>query len=604
MSKRNIQWPDRAIHEPYRELLLNAPDAIVVVSSQKVLFANIAAAALAGVSDTESMLGRDVLEFTPPELRDRMVGVIHELHQNSGSGTLVEAEVVRPDGTRRDVELRARQTTFEGVRASIVFIRDITDRKRAERDLGASQELYRQIVESMNEALVVYNADSTVEFVNQQFCSMFDCKPEDVIGRPAHEVYSPQDLAVVKHGIDRRREGLHDRYQTPFTARSGKPIITDVSAAPLLHNGQFTGSLALITDVTEIQRAEDQLRKSEQRYQELADSSQNFIAAFDCEDRYTAANKTVCNLLGLPEEEILGRTLEEVGFPPPIAQQWRAQMAAARSSGQVQTREIHSVFRQSPVRVLRRTVTPMYSDDGRLTGVSALSIDITEQKASEEKNQKLLRAIEEMEEVMFTTDAAGVITYVNPAFERIYGFTKEEALGKKPSIIRSGETPSNVYDAFWKELKAGRTVRTEFVNRRKDGELLHVVASVSPIHDEDGHLNGFTAVQRDVTDEWRAEEERRKIEDQLARSAKMQALGTLAGGIAHDFNNILSIVMSHATVAEMSRNNPARIGEAIGTIKSAVNRGAALSRQILTFARKTEVQFASTDLNRIVREIG
>ncbi|HLJ74006.1 MAG TPA: PAS domain S-box protein, partial [Thermoanaerobaculia bacterium] len=346
------------------------------------------------------------------------------------------------------------------------------------------------------------------------------------------------------------------------------------------------------------------LRKSEQRYQELADSSKNFIAAFDCHDRYTAANKAVCSVLGLPEEKVIGRTLEEVGFPTAIAEEWRAQMAEARNSGQVQTREMRSVFRQSGARVLHRTVSPMVSDDGTLTGVSAMSIDITEQKASEEKNQKLLRAIEEMDEVMFTTDAAGVITYVNPAFEQVYGFTREEAIGKKPSIIRSGETAPVVYEAFWKELKAGRTVRTEFINRHKDGELVRVVASVSPIHGDDGCLTGFTAVQRDVTAEWRAEEERLKIEEQLARSAKMLALGTLAGGIAHDFNNILSIVMSHATVAEMSRTNPARIGEALFTIKSAVNRGAALSRQILTFARKTEVQFANTDLNRIVREIG
>ena len=590
---------------PYRELVDNAPDAILVVSNGRLLFANPAAAALVGLPYPESLRNHNVLEFTPPETRDAIKQLIDKLHSERQPASLYETQVLRTDGTTRDVEIMARPTIYEGSKASIVFVRDITQRKQAERDLRASEERYRQVVESMNEALVVYAPDATIKFVNRQFCKIFEVQPEEVIGKPASAVFAPETEKLVQQGIERRRRGLQDRYEAPLKRHDGKVVFAQISAAPLSCDGRFAGSLALITDITDRQVTQEKLRESEKRYQSLANSSPNYIISFDCFDRYTAANKTVCESLGLEEQEILGHTLEEVRIPFEVAREWKAQMASVRATRKSETRETVIRFPHSEAtRTLRRTVSPIYGEDGELIGVSALSIDITEQKLSEEKNHKLLRAIEEMDEVMFTTDASGTFTYVNPAFERIYGFTWDEVIGKNPRIIRSDETPAAVYEHFWRELFEGRTVRTEFLNRTKSGQLVRMIATVSPIHGDDGRLTGFTAVQRDVTAERKAEEHQRQIEHQMATAAKMQALGTLAGGIAHDFNNILSIVLTHATVAELSKGNAKRTLDAIDTIKRAVSRGAGLSRQILTFSRNTEVRFEMLDVNRSVQEVG
>jgi two-component system cell cycle sensor histidine kinase/response regulator CckA len=588
----------------YRELVDNAPDAILVVSKGRLLFANPAAAALVGLPCPDSLRDHDVLEFTPPEARNAIVQLTERLHNEDGPTSLYETQVLRTDGTKRDVEIMARPIMYEGARGSIVFIRDITQRKQAECDLRASEERYRQVVESMNEALVVFDPEAKINFVNAQFCRIFDTEPEALKGKPADAVYAPETAELVRRGIERRRLGLHDRYESSLKGINGKIVFAQISAAPLWRDGQFAGSLALITDVTDRRVVQEKLRESERRYSDVANSSPNYIVSFDCFDRYTAANKTTCESLGLEEHQVIGRTFEEVGIPVEVAREWRAHMAAVRATGTSDTRETLAVFPRSTPKVLRRTISPIYSEDGTLIGVSALSIDITEQKLSEEKNHKLLRAIEEMDEVMFTTDATGVITYVNPAFERIYGFTRAEAIGKNPRIIRSGAMPATVYEHFWRELFEGRTVRTEFVNRTKSGQLVRMIATVSPIHGDDGRLTGFTAVQRDVTAERKAEEHQRQIEQQMATAAKMQALGTLAGGIAHDFNNILSIVLTHATVAELSKENAKRTLEAIDTIKRAVGRGAGLSRQILTFARNTEGRFETLDVNRSVQELG
>ena len=588
----------------YRELVDNAPDAILVVSNGRLLFANPAAATLVGLPAADSLRDHNVLEFTPPETRDAIVQLIEQLHREPHSTSLYETQIVRTDGTKRDVEIMARPTIYGGTRGSIVFVRDITQRKQAERDLRASEEHYRQVVESMNEALVVYAPDAKIAFVNGQFCKMFDVQPGDVVGKPASAVYAPETQELVQRGFARRRRGLQDQYEAPLKRRTGEVVFAQISAAPLSRDGQFAGSLALITDITDRRVTQEKLRQSERRYRDVANSSPNYLVSFDCFDHYVAANKTTCESLGLEEHEIIGRTFEEVGIPVEVAREWRAHMAAVRATGNSETRETVVSFRQGSPRILRRTVSPIYGEEGELIGVSALAIDITEQRLSEQKNHRLLRAIEEMDEVMFTTDATGAITYVNPAFERIYGFTRDEAIGKNPRIIRSDETPAAVYKHFWRELFEGRTVRTEFLNRTKQGQLVRMITTVSPIHGDDGRLTGFTAVQRDVTAERKAEEHQRQIEHQMATAAKMQALGTLAGGIAHDFNNILSIVLTHATVAELSNGNAKRTLDAIDTIKRAVNRGAGLSRQILTFARNTEVRFETLDVNRSVQEIG
>src|SRR5581483_10633072 len=134
------------------------PDAILVVSKGKVLFANPAAAALAGTSDAAMLLGRDAGEFIP------FLANANRQQAAALQRRPVEACVLRVDGTTRDVELTSCPTTYDRQKASMVFLCDVTDRKRAERELRTSQERYRLVVESMNEALVVYDGEANIKY--------------------------------------------------------------------------------------------------------------------------------------------------------------------------------------------------------------------------------------------------------------------------------------------------------------------------------------------------------------------------------------------------------------------------------------------------------
>ena len=166
---------------------------------------------------------------------------------------------------------------------------------------------------------------------------------------------------------------------------------------------------------------------------------------------------------------------------------------------------------------------------------------------------RLISAIEQVCESIVITDPDGNIVYVNPAFERITGYSREEALGKNPSVLKSGRHSREFYAQLWSTLKAGEAWSGRFTNRAKDGASFVEEATIAPVFDRSGTIVNFVAVKRDVTQET-------ELHEQLHQSQKMDAIGRLAGGVAHDFNNMLMVIVSYAELLANSlpENDPLR----------------------------------------------
>jgi PAS domain S-box-containing protein len=236
------------------------------------------------------------------------------------------------------------------------------------------------------------------------------------------------------------------------------------------------------------------------------------------------------------------------------------------------------------------TPQPIAADDCRTKGPEEL--------------RRLRLAIEASGEIVFTTDTRGTFTYVNPAFERAYGYTCAEVAGRAtPRILKGGATDRGAYESFWGELKAKRVVWREFTNRTKNGSLLSVECSANPIIDDEGEVVGFLAVQRDVTARKTMEAERSELERQLLQSQKMEAVGRLAGGIAHDFNNLLTAILGYSELlADQVRGAPQMLAD-LNEIRKAGERASRLTRQLLAFSRKQAMIREIVDLNSVVADI-
>jgi PAS domain S-box-containing protein len=203
-------------------------------------------------------------------------------------------------------------------------------------------------------------------------------------------------------------------------------------------------------------------------------------------------------------------------------------------------------------------------------------------------------AFERSTDAIFITRPDGTITFVNPAFERLYGYSRDEAVGRTPRLLKSGAQPPGFYERMWAELFAKRgVVPYEAVNRAKDGRLVHIEATASPILDEHDAIIGFLAIQRDVT-------QRKQLEEQLRQAQKMEAVGRLAGGVAHDFNNVLSVILSYAdlVLGGLAPSDPLR--QDIDEIHKAARRASNLTRQLLVFSRRQFVQPRDLGLNEVL----
>ncbi len=153
------------------------------------------------------------------------------------------------------------------------------------------------------------------------------------------------------------------------------------------------------------------------------------------------------------------------------------------------------------------------------------------------KLKKFKAVIDSAFDVIMITNENGYITYTNPAFEKLTGYSLQEVINKKTNILRSGYHDEGFYKELWNTLTSGNAWKGEFINRKKDGEIYYASSVIFPVKTEEG-LN-YVCIQRNITEE-------KKLYEQLLRAQKMEAIGTLAGGIAHDFNNLLAGILGYS----------------------------------------------------------
>jgi two-component system cell cycle sensor histidine kinase/response regulator CckA len=195
----------------------------------------------------------------------------------------------------------------------------------------------------------------------------------------------------------------------------------------------------------------------------------------------------------------------------------------------------------------------------------------------EAERRRLSTAIEQTADCVIITDTEGTILYVNPAFEQITGYSRAEAIGQNPRMLKSGKHDAAFYQDLWSTLRAGKNWRGRFVNRKKDGTLYTGDASISPALDESGNIVNYVDVQRDITHEL-------ELERQYFQAQKMEAVGRLAGGIAHDFNNLLTAITGYTELTLRTLQERDARHENLVEVQKAADRATSLTKQLLAFS--------------------
>ena len=224
-----------------------------------------------------------------------------------------------------------------------------------------------------------------------------------------------------------------------------------------------------------------------------------------------------------------------------------------------------------------------------------MSTPPTDRPSSQAPAQLLQKAVEQSVEGVLITDPQGAIIYVNPAFEKLYGYQIDEVLGQNPRLLKSGLHPPEFYQHLWEALKAGQSWQGRITNCRKDGQLVNEKTIISPMLDEQGVCIAYIAVKQDIGREL-------ELEAQLLGAQKMELVGQLAGGIAHDFNNLLQTVLGYANLIDENLDNDSLMRGDLAHIREAADKAASLTRQMLAFSRRQVIKPQELNLNALIKE--
>jgi len=217
-------------------------------------------------------------------------------------------------------------------------------------------------------------------------------------------------------------------------------------------------------------------------------------------------------------------------------------------------------------------------------------------KAKEAELERVMMAIEQAGEVIMITDPAGMIQYLNPAFETVTGYGREEAVGKTPGILKSGQQDQTFYQNLWETITSGRIWQGRMVNQRKDGTLYTEDATISPVFDAAGKIINYVGVKRDVTAHL-------ELTAQLQQAQKMESVGRLAGGVAHDFSNKLTVMLGYTQMVmeSLGKGDP-KYGD-LQEVMNAGQQSVAIVRQLLAFARKQIIRPRVLNLNETMEDM-
>ena len=224
-----------------------------------------------------------------------------------------------------------------------------------------------------------------------------------------------------------------------------------------------------------------------------------------------------------------------------------------------------------------------------------IGVDISKRRQAEQRLRMLSSSIEQANEAILITDREGTIKYVNPAFSRLTGYAEDEAIDKNPRMLKSGMQDEMFYTEMWKAISEGSPWQGRVMDRRKDGSFYPAMLTISPIRNRAGTIEGFVGIQQNLSSY-------EDLEQQFHQAQKMEAIGTLVGGIAHDFNNMLAGIMGNLYLVQQRVSDLPEVAIKLKGIEQLSFRAADMIQQLLTFARKDQVDIKPLPLTSFIKE--
>ncbi len=502
----------------YRTIFENTGNAsILIAEDTTILLANTNFVRLTGYEREEVEGKMSWTSFIEPEDLERMKSY-HFLRRQSPSSApgSYEFRFITRAGEQRDVFLTV--ALIPGTRESIASCLDITDRKRAERELKMREGRFKSLIQNLSDLIMILDSDGLFIYETPSVERILQYPAGYLIGRSPMDFIHPDDIPFVQKELGEvyRMEGDGQPLEFRVKRFDGTWVYLEAIGTNLIHYPGIGGVVITARDVTERKKAEEALHRSEERYRNILDNMQEAYYEVDLEGNFTYFNACAVKRLGYTDEEMQGMNFRRFVDEENARSMFETYHRVFQTGEPVSGFDWEAISKAGERIWVAASVSLTRDEKGAPSGFRGIVRDVTERKKAEEalhrSEERYRNILDNMQEAYYEVDLEGTFTYFNlPALTRL-GYTGEEMKNMNYRRFTDEENIRKLYEAFHGVYLTGRPVTGfEWDVINKDGEKIPVEASVSLKCDEAGDPVGFRGIVRDVT-------ERRKAQDALRRS--------------------------------------------------------------------------------------
>ncbi len=426
-----------------------------------------------------------------------------------GKGS-IETQLVRKDGKILDILVSSVPLDPSDLSAGVTFTAlDITGQKWTEKALVDSEQRSRNFLETSPMGIFIYRVNEAGELI------LLEANPATrrILGFDT-QLYLGKRIQDIFPNV----------FGTDLPERSKNAALTGESWSTTDLNykdNQIAGAYDIIafqiapgqvavkfSDVTERKLTELKLQQSEEKHRTIFQNIQDVYFEMAPDTTILEVSPSISKISQYRREDLIGKSIDHLVVDEKIKNTF---LSLLFERGELKDFDVPLKDRDNRLIYCSVNIKIEMGSDGTPIKVIGSLRDITERKKAREHISKLERAVEQSPSSIVITDLEGNIEYVNPRFTEITGYSKEEALGQNPSIMKSGEHDKDFYKDLWDSIRTGNEWRGEFLNKRKDGTTFWEMASISPVRNDLNKITHYIAIKDDIT-------ERKQIEQQLVEA--------------------------------------------------------------------------------------